>query len=93
MQEYDTIIIGAGIAGMQSALDLAEKGHNILVVEKRPSIGGKMIQLSKVFPTLDCSSCITTPVMNNVFQHENITILVNSEVISTKKDLSYLYSI
>lgn len=88
MQEYDVVIIGAGIAGMQGALDLAEKGHKILLVEKKPSIGGKMIQLSKVFPTLDCSSCITTPVMNNVFQHENITILVNSEVTTTKKNIS-----
>ena len=88
MQKYDTVIIGAGIAGMQSALDLAEKGHKILIVEKRPSIGGKMIQLSKVFPTLDCSSCITTPVMNSTYQHENISILVNSEVVESRKRIT-----
>ena len=88
MEEYDVVIVGAGIAGMQAALDLAEKGHKILVVEKRPSIGGKMIQLSKVFPTLDCSSCITTPVMNNVDHHENITTMVNSEIVESRKKLT-----
>ena len=88
MQKYDTVVIGAGIAGMQSALDLAEKGHKVLIVEKRPSIGGKMIQLSKVFPTLDCSSCITTPVMNSTYQHENISILVNSEVVESRKRIT-----
>ena len=88
MDQYDVVIIGTGIAGMQAGLDLADKGHKVLMVEKRPSIGGKMIQLSKVFPTLDCSSCITTPIMNNVDHHENITTLVNSEVIESKKRLS-----
>ena len=88
MEKYDVVIVGAGIAGMQAALDLAEKGHKILIVEKGPSIGGKMIQLSKVFPTLDCSSCITTPIMNSVSQHENITTLVNSEISESRKKLS-----
>ncbi len=88
MDQYDVVIIGTGIAGMQAGLDLAEKGHKILMVEKRPSIGGKMIQLSKVFPTLDCSSCITTPIMNNVDHHENITTLVNSEVVESRKRIS-----
>ena len=88
MKQYDVVIIGSGIAGMQASLDLADKGHKILMVEKRPSIGGKMIQLSKVFPTLDCSSCITTPIMNNVDHHENITTLVNSEVVESRKRIS-----
>ena len=88
MEQYDVVIVGSGIAGMQSALDLAEKGHKVLIVEKRPSIGGKMIQLSKVFPTLDCSSCITTPIMNNVDHHENITTLVNSEIVESRKKLT-----
>ena len=60
----DSLVIGGGIAGMQSALDIADHGYRVALVEKNPSIGGKMIGLSKVFPTLDCCSCITTPKMS-----------------------------
>ena len=59
----DGLVVGGGIAGLQAALDLADQGFEVLIVEKEPSIGGKMIALSKVFPTLDCSSCICTPRM------------------------------
>ena len=59
--DYDVLVVGGGIAGLQTALDLADRGRKVLVVEKEPSIGGKMIALSKVFPTMDCASCITTP--------------------------------
>ena len=76
----DTLVIGGGIAGMQSALDLADQGYRVALVEKNPSIGGKMIGLSKVFPTLDCCSCITTPKMSAVAHHENIELLIYSEV-------------
>ena len=59
----DVLVVGGGIAGMQASLDMANQGYQVALVEKNPSIGGKMIGLSKVFPTLDCASCITTPKM------------------------------
>ena len=61
---YDALVIGGGIAGQEAALNLAEMDYKVLLVEKELSIGGKMIQLSKVFPTLDCAACITTPKMS-----------------------------
>ena len=64
VMERDVLVIGAGIAGLQAALDLADRGYSVLLVEREPSIGGKMIALSKVFPTMDCASCITTPRMS-----------------------------
>ena len=72
--EFDTLVVGGGIAGLQSALDLADQGYRVGVVEKDASIGGKMIRLSKVFPTLDCASCITTPKMAAAAHHENISL-------------------
>lgn len=78
--QVDALVIGGGIAGMQSALDLADQGYQVALVEKEPSIGGKMIALSKVFPTLDCCSCITTPKMSAVAHHENIHLLTYCEV-------------
>jgi heterodisulfide reductase subunit A len=75
-----TLIIGAGIAGMQAALDIAEAGHKVYLVEREPSIGGHMAQLDKTFPTLDCSSCIMTPRMVEVARHPNIELLTYSEV-------------
>lgn len=68
---FDALVVGGGIAGMQSALDLADQGYQVALVEKEASIGGKMIALSKVFPTLDCCSCITTPKMSAVAHHAN----------------------
>ncbi len=76
----DSLVIGGGIAGMQSALDLADQGYRVALVEKEASIGGKMIALSKVFPTLDCCSCITTPKMSAVAHHENIELLTYCEL-------------
>ncbi|MFW5941490.1 MAG: FAD-dependent oxidoreductase [bacterium] len=78
----DALVVGGGIAGMQSALDLADQGYQVALVEKEPSIGGAMIGLSKVFPTLDCCSCITTPKMSAVAHHENITLLTYCDVQS-----------
>jgi heterodisulfide reductase subunit A-like polyferredoxin len=75
-----TLIIGAGIAGMQAALDIAEAGYKVYLVERQPSIGGHMAQLDKTFPTLDCSSCIMTPRMVEVARHPNIELLTYSEV-------------
>ena len=76
----DALIIGGGIAGLQSALDLADQDLQVLLVERQASIGGHMIALSKVYPTLDCASCITTPKMSAAAHHPNITILTNTEV-------------
>ncbi len=82
----DALVVGGGIAGMQSALDLADQGYQVILVEKEPSIGGKMIMLSKVFPTLDCASCITTPKMSAVANNKNIRILTYSEIQSVQKN-------
>jgi len=76
-----TLIIGAGIAGIQAALDIADAGYRVYLVEKEPSVGGRMSQLDKTFPTLDCSSCILTPKMVDVGRHENIELLTYSEVL------------
>jgi heterodisulfide reductase subunit A len=78
--EYDVLVIGAGVGGMESALTLGDMGFQVLVVEKEPSVGGRMILLSKVFPTLDCASCISTPKMASVNSHPNVRTLVYSEV-------------
>ena len=66
------LVIGAGIAGMQAALDIADKGFQVHLVERAPFIGGHMAQLDKTFPTLDCSACIITPKMVEVANHPNI---------------------
>ena len=76
------LVIGAGIAGIQAALDIADSGYEVIVVEKNPSIGGHMIQLSETFPTLDCSQCILTPKMVQLNKHKNIKLYVNSKVES-----------
>ena len=77
----EALVIGAGIAGMQAALDIAEKGFKVHLVEKDPSIGGHMAQLDKTFPTLDCSACIITPKMVDTANHPNINLLTYSEVV------------
>lgn len=80
--QVDALVVGGGISGMQTALDLADQGYQVALVEKEPSIGGKMIALSKVFPTLDCCSCITTPKMSAVAHHHNIQLFTYCEVQS-----------
>ncbi|MCK4549149.1 MAG: CoB--CoM heterodisulfide reductase iron-sulfur subunit A family protein, partial [Candidatus Krumholzibacteria bacterium] len=75
-----TLVIGGGIAGIQAALDLADAGKKVILIEKEPSIGGHMAKFDKTFPTLDCSACILTPKMVSVGQHENIELLSWSEV-------------
>jgi len=77
---YDGLVIGGGIAGMQAALDLAGQGFQVLLVERQPSIGGIMVGLNKVFPTLDCSCCICTPRMAEVAHHERISLLTYTDV-------------
>ena len=74
------LVVGAGIAGIQAALDIANAGYPVHLVEREPSIGGHMIQLDKTFPTLDCSACITTPKMSDTGSHPNISLYTYSEV-------------
>ncbi|HHV96358.1 MAG TPA: CoB--CoM heterodisulfide reductase iron-sulfur subunit A family protein [Clostridiaceae bacterium] len=76
------LVIGGGIAGIQSALDIAEAGFEVDIVEKSPTIGGKMAQLDKTFPTLDCAACILTPKMVDAARNEKINIFTYSEVES-----------
>lgn len=76
------LVIGAGIAGIQAALDIADGGHEVVLIEKEASIGGHMSQLSETFPTLDCSQCILTPRMVEAYQHPNIKLHTWSEVES-----------
>ncbi|HTP02421.1 MAG TPA: CoB--CoM heterodisulfide reductase iron-sulfur subunit A family protein [Anaerolineales bacterium] len=75
-----TLIVGGGVAGIQSALEIADAGFHVYMVEREPSIGGHMAQFDKTFPTLDCSACILTPKMFSVGTHPNITLLTWSEV-------------
>lgn len=77
---YDILVVGSGLAGMESSLKLGDMGYKVLLVEKNPSVGGKMILLSKVFPTLDCASCISTPKMAGAIHHPNIDVMIYSEV-------------
>jgi heterodisulfide reductase subunit A2 len=82
--EPTAMVVGAGIAGMQAALDLANAGIKTYLVEKTPTIGGRMSQLDKTFPTLDCSQCILTPKMVDVGRAENINLMTYSEVDSVE---------
>ena len=78
------LVIGGGIAGITAALDIADAGFPVDIVEKKPTVGGKMAMLDKTFPTLDCASCIVTPKMTEVSQNPNIRILSYSEVVGVK---------
>jgi heterodisulfide reductase subunit A len=84
--QFDALVVGGGIAGLQAALDLADQDFRVAILEKDASIGGKMIRLSKVFPTLDCASCITTPKMSAAAHHENITLLTYCDLQTLEKD-------
>jgi heterodisulfide reductase subunit A len=83
--DYDVLVVGAGIGGMESALKLGDMGYKVLLVEKEASVGGKMILLSKVFPTLDCASCISTPKMASTIHHPNITPMTYGRVDQIRK--------
>ncbi len=80
MKDNAVLVIGGGIAGIQAALDLANRGVKVYLVEKSPSIGGRMAQLDKTFPTMDCSICILAPKMIECLRHPNIELLAYSEV-------------
>jgi heterodisulfide reductase subunit A2 len=77
----EAMVVGAGIAGIEAALRLADSGKHVYLIEKEPSIGGHMAKFDKTFPTLDCAACILTPKMVSVGQHPNITLLTLSEVV------------
>ncbi|MGQ9926827.1 MAG: FAD-dependent oxidoreductase [Chloroflexaceae bacterium] len=77
---YDVLVIGAGISGMHAALDLADQGFKVLVVERQASIGGTMVKLDKTFPTNDCAICIAAPKMVELARHPNITLLTSAQV-------------
>jgi heterodisulfide reductase subunit A len=81
------LVVGAGIAGIQAALDIGDAGFRVFLVEREPSIGGHMSQLDKTFPTLDCSACIMTPKMVDVARHPNIELMTYSEVQSIEGEV------
>ncbi|MHA1992674.1 MAG: FAD-dependent oxidoreductase [Candidatus Hodarchaeales archaeon] len=80
MSEKSVVVIGAGIAGIQASLDLGDMGIKVILVEKEPCIGGRMAQLDKTFPTLDCSICILAPKLSECYRHPNITLYTLAEV-------------
>ncbi len=87
---FDAMVVGGGIAGIEAAINLGNNGLKVLLVEKDLTLGGKMIMLSKVFPTLDCAACITTPKISEVARHANVSIFTHAEVKSIRKqDMHY----
>ncbi len=80
------MVVGGGIGGIQAALDLADSGYKVYMIERRPSIGGIMAQLDKTFPTNDCSMCILAPKLVSVARHPNIIIITDSEIEEVSGD-------
>ncbi|UCH01664.1 MAG: hydrogenase iron-sulfur subunit [Candidatus Bathyarchaeota archaeon] len=78
------LVIGGGVAGIQAALDLADTGYRVYLIEKEPSIGGRMAQIDKTYPTMDCSICILAPKMSDAGRHPNIELLTASEIVEVK---------
>ena len=88
---FDAIVVGGGIAGVEAAINLGDNGLKVLLIERDLTLGGKMILLSKVFPTLDCGACITTPKLSEVARHINVTIFTNSEVLNIQKQDNHYF--
>ncbi|MDH5390048.1 MAG: CoB--CoM heterodisulfide reductase iron-sulfur subunit A family protein [Candidatus Bathyarchaeota archaeon] len=84
MEQPAVLVVGGGISGIQASLDLASRGFKVYIVEKSPSIGGRMAQLDKTFPTMDCSMCILAPKMIDCSHHPNVQLLTYSEVKEVK---------
>ncbi len=82
IKSNEALVVGGGVAGMQAALDIANQGFKVTLLEKSPSIGGVMAQIDKTFPTLDCSACILTPRLSEVSRHSNIDLITYSEIKS-----------
>ncbi|MFW9781507.1 MAG: FAD-dependent oxidoreductase, partial [Candidatus Heimdallarchaeota archaeon] len=80
MASNNIMIVGGGISGIEASLTLAEQGYKVILVERTSSVGGRMAQLDKTFPTLDCSICILAPKMVEVSRHPNVDLLVYSEI-------------
>jgi heterodisulfide reductase subunit A len=80
----DVLVVGGGVAGIAAALDLADCGHHVFLVERRPTIGGYMALLTDVFPTNDCSICVLGPKMSEVYNHSNITLITYAEVLGVE---------
>ncbi len=78
------LVVGGGVAGIQTALDLADSGYFVYLVEKTPAIGGAMAQLDKTFPTIDCSMCILAPYLVTAGRHPNIELITYAEVLSVE---------
>ncbi|MFC1654309.1 FAD-dependent oxidoreductase, partial [Myxococcota bacterium] len=83
------MVVGGGIAGMQSAMDLANAGFKVYLVEEKTAIGGKMAQLDKTFPTNDCAMCIISPKLVETGRHPNIEILTNTQVESISGSMGH----
>lgn len=83
----DVLIIGAGISGMQAALDIADKGYKVVIIDKTSTIGGSMVKLDKTFPTNDCSICTAAPKMVELSRHPNIELITYAEVNSLEGEL------
>ncbi len=81
------MVLGAGVAGIQSALDLADIGYKVYLVEKGPSIGGAMAQLDKTFPTNDCAMCLLSPKLVDAARHPNIQIVTNEATFGENSDM------
>ncbi|MEE8391043.1 MAG: FAD-dependent oxidoreductase, partial [Anaerolineae bacterium] len=81
------MVVGGGIAGMQSSLDLAEAGYKVYMVETKSAIGGHMAQLDKTFPTNDCAMCIVSPKLVDAGRHHNIELLTDSDVVGIQGDV------
>jgi len=84
LEQPAVLVVGGGISGIQASLDLASRGFKVYIVEKSPSIGGRMAQLDKTFPTMDCSMCILAPKMIDCSHHPNVQLLTYSEVKEVK---------
>ena len=80
--DADVLVIGAGISGMQAALDTADKGYKVVIIDKTSTIGGAMVKLDKTFPTNDCSICTAAPKMVELSRHPNIELITYAEVNS-----------
>ena len=80
--DADVLIVGAGISGMQAALDIADKGYKVVIIEKTYTIGGAMVKLDKTFPTNDCSICTAAPKMVELSRHPNIELITYAELNS-----------
>lgn len=85
-EHYDVLVVGAGIAGMEASLTLGDMGMKVLLVEKSPTIGGRLLLLSKVFPTLDCASCISGTKTSGTSHHPNVTMMTYSEVSEIRRN-------